>query len=862
MKSRFSFQTAHDADWRTYKQSDSRREIIIHRPISSNSNNNQPKSSSLSIKCASRPPSEFEDPQTLRDQFIKLSKEIADLKSEIIPLRQQRTDLERLLLDRDKKYVMYNQVYAPDKRLYTYDEMTHYETDDLLKAKRAESNMKLEAKNLSNMTNDNALKVLLESVINERELLRVEREAVIKTKLDIDSIQNQIDVFRLSTFPSDVKKQRKKIEKLRNKIIKQIDLRKQMKVEYNELEEIKFPQTQEEIDEMPEIQELLKEYERVRDTTLVIGYFNYPVKASEIRSMFHQFGKIEKIETHTSYSTITFKNRNDAMLAVKSMNGISFRNKRLIVRFNNEGKKPDIEFKTNSNSNFKSNSKSKLNSKEKSKNNRKSGKQSKYSHDLSLSSTSVSTSLLDTSISDDANIKSSSTKNLSKLELLMKDINNKKSKLDKKFNIKSPGREKKDNELVNPRLRNKISSSKQKENQNLFCKGMNFDSEYYIHMIEPGSSSSVSNTSDSDTSSSIALKINPKPPPNPRLKSYRNSNLKMYKSITDDVRDANGETKLEKLEREEKELLMEIGIKINTSNNVDDKGKISHSKFYQNVKTEKLSMTNDENKTDTIIPTMFVSDDSFVQVDKKESKVRSSSDNEVKNVESESAGMNIIDHVNENKIKFITKLTELNMTEVENMKNETLENKKQNMTTNQATGSSIKENINVQENTTLQDQPKVESKFDTREKGQNVEHEVNQSLNKGQNSELNKQRSETYKAPTELNNQNIEIVQNINIDTENQQHSKTIGSPDSYYDSDKNYSEYYSNNDSPQSDKETPKKLTIDTGNSVNIKDSQNLCKISNCPVILEKSPKPSPELGKYSQTVSESESIDSEGFF
>ena len=594
MRSRFSFQTAHESDWKSYQIADPRKDVTIHKPISTG----EKRPSSMSVKrCRTRSEISYEnqeEQQNLRDQFIKLSTEISELKEEIIPLRKHRTDLERMLLDRDRKFVQYNQVFAPNERLVPYDEIKHYETEAIMSARREQNFMKNEKKYLNDLTNDKALQYLYDEVLKERDKLKIEREASMKRQEEIDSMQDKIHIFKLSTFPIDIKEQKKRIENLRSKIIRQIEYRKRLKFERNALKDLHFPKTPEEIENQPYIQDLLKQYEKVKDSTLVVGFFDWPVRASEIRNMFKSFGPIQNIVMHTNYSLVSFKHRNDAVVAAVSLDGMLFRDKPLIIRFSTDRTRARC-LKSSSSSNFNNPAPpSRLN-------------YSKSQRSLAAIKTqtteskkSISSGHSDLFEEDESNynLVSSSSKTEertnSRLESMMEEINRKKEEIDNKYKIQSPKADANNSSNQNPRrsrnlaskqlMKSESNNSRHKDKSSkIEKKAYTIDSDIYIErIIEPSHSNSsyATSSSPSDTNFSSSsdifssyydtsdaekiLNCKLKTEFNNNQEANKNSKTKIHKNsyaIEEfDKPDSRGETKSERLEREEKELLRLIGI--------------------------------------------------------------------------------------------------------------------------------------------------------------------------------------------------------------------------------------------------------------------------------------------------------------
>lgn len=222
----------------------------------------------------------IEESINLRDQYIRLSNEINELKEEIVPLRKTRIDLERMLMERDRRYVIYNQVYEPHKRQVTYDPINHANIEEFIEARRIEMLTKSERKNIASRTNNSSLKVLEENIEKERDELIFQREKAMKMEEKIESIQFQIAMLKNSSFPSDIKEQKNTIEELRERIVEQIEYRKELKFQYNALSKLYFPQTQDEIDQSPQIQKLLSTFDQIQDPSLVVGFFDWPVRQS------------------------------------------------------------------------------------------------------------------------------------------------------------------------------------------------------------------------------------------------------------------------------------------------------------------------------------------------------------------------------------------------------------------------------------------------------------------------------------------------------------------------------------------------------------------------------------------------------
>lgn len=380
---------------------------------------------------------QIEESLDLRDQFMQLSNEISELKKELIPLRQLRIDLERDLLERDKKFVMFNQIYAPNERQTTFDPIDHFITDDFLQARLEKNTVTNEMKKIRYITNDSSLKVLEENVLKEGLQLQAMRQKSRRIDSEIKYTYDQIEMLKLSAFPYQIQKQKSQIDDLRSQIVSNIEYRKKLKRQYEMLLNLVFPQTIEEIDQTEQIQKLLQQYEKVKNSTILVGFFKYAIRPSEIRKLFQQFGPIEKMESKVTYTMIKYRNREDAIHAVMTMNGYIFRKEPLIVRFSKENySEPgdgnmrltlidnDTTIKPNYNSRFR-------NSNPRSRNSARCSNFEEFDDEYAQSSAA------NDQFEYDSESNSSETK-CQMLHNMCRDLENKQTKIERQLNVHSP----------------------------------------------------------------------------------------------------------------------------------------------------------------------------------------------------------------------------------------------------------------------------------------------------------------------------------------------------------------------------------------------------------------------------------------
>ena len=390
MDGKFSFQVLREKDRLLYSAADVKRAITVKKKkpgvqrVSKRPGFFKPAPSEARAPNA-RPGLEFTEITYIQEQCDHLYAEVLALEAEVAPLRRRRDELEEGLLERDRQEVRYNQAYHPEERQISWARVRHRNTKELLGARKERDMIAEEKKKLQQVIEDDNVDGLKEAVERQRKTILDMRRSARQKELEIAHVRFQIKEIASSALFEDVQKQREEIVELRARLAGEVEINKGLKAKMEKIEGQNFYLSEDEIENTKEVQGLNRKLEsalrkkkdaarRLRELnrehndeevtqmamnrekkrklrTIFAGLFEDEVTEDGMHTMFDQFGKIESValgmreHKGSKYhcASIQYKTHDQAKLAIKSMNKISFRNKPMMVLWNDESPTPPAE---------------------------------------------------------------------------------------------------------------------------------------------------------------------------------------------------------------------------------------------------------------------------------------------------------------------------------------------------------------------------------------------------------------------------------------------------------------------------------------------------------------------------------------
>jgi hypothetical protein len=261
MEEPFSFRALREKDKLRYSLAEIRHDR--HRRVKGFSKPGPPIRVERMTRAMNVPPGfEFSETPYIQDQCDVLYAEVWQLRTELIPLRRRRAELQAAVNESHNQQVVYNSYFELGDPGEFWSAIEHKNTGDVLGARKQAELTEKEKGALNGVIKMSNIESLGEVVAGQRLVTREKRAEIAKTADEIENLKFRAQELRSSAIYSDIQRRRVLIEDMESMYEDLLQENRRLKAERSFMRARRFPKTPEEIDKVLEIKPLLKDLDR------------------------------------------------------------------------------------------------------------------------------------------------------------------------------------------------------------------------------------------------------------------------------------------------------------------------------------------------------------------------------------------------------------------------------------------------------------------------------------------------------------------------------------------------------------------------------------------------------------------------
>lgn len=190
------------------------------------------------VVVSARGTSEFDDPLTLWDQYVKLNQEIADLQCDVKPLRQRYLQLQSAIVANHRSLPARNpaEITLDSEEVNSSVPIVDFPTA-IIQFQTESDSLKSQVNRTRQLFSPVAIKILETEVEEGQRHVEVLSANIRHTEKEIEKLRTDIDGYRLSRMYEDVQIQKQRIHKLQDDLDMEVQLHSQLKNEHYMLAE-------------------------------------------------------------------------------------------------------------------------------------------------------------------------------------------------------------------------------------------------------------------------------------------------------------------------------------------------------------------------------------------------------------------------------------------------------------------------------------------------------------------------------------------------------------------------------------------------------------------------------------------------